>query len=42
MIAVRGGHTQSVKEIQEMYTNGHVGKVHYANALQYKNLIRHM
>ena len=34
MIAVRGGHTKSVKEIQEMYMNGHVTKDHYANALR--------
>ena len=34
MIAVRGGCTRSVKEIQRMYMNGHVGKDHYANALQ--------
>ena len=35
MIAVRGGHTQSVKAIQRMYKNGHAAKDHYANALQY-------
>ena len=34
MIAVRGGYTNSVKEIQEMYTNGHATKDHYANALR--------
>ena len=34
MIAVRGGDTDSVKEIQRMYTNGHVAKDDYANALQ--------
>ena len=34
MIAVRGGHTKAVKEIQKMYTNGHVAKDHYANALR--------
>ena len=34
MIAVRGGDTDSVKEIQEMYMDGHATKDHYANALQ--------
>ena len=34
MIAVRGGHTQSVKVIQQLYMNGHVAKDHYANALR--------
>ena len=34
MIAVRGGDTRSVKEIQEMFMNGHVAKDQYANALQ--------
>ena len=34
MIAVKGGHTESVKDIQEMYMNGHAIKDHYANALQ--------
>ena len=34
MIAVRGGCTYSVKNIQQMYMNGHVAKDHYANALQ--------
>ena len=34
MIAVRGGDTDSVKEIQRMYKDGHATKVHYANALQ--------
>eukprot|EP01083_Nonionella_stella_P217576 781080_1 len=34
MIAVRVGHTNSVKEIQRMYMDGHVAKDHYANALQ--------
>ena len=34
MIAVRGGHTDSVKDIQEMYMEGHVAKDHYANALR--------
>ena len=34
MIAVRGGDTDSVKDIQRMYKNGHVAKDHYANALR--------
>jgi len=34
MIAVRGGCTDSVKEIQRMYMDGHVTKDHYANALR--------
>ena len=34
MIAVRGGHTDSVKAIQRMYMDGHVTKDHYANALR--------
>ena len=34
MIAVRGGCTDSVKEIQDMYTNGLATKDHYANALR--------
>ena len=34
MIAVRGGHTRSVKEIQRMYMDGHATKDHYANALR--------
>ena len=34
MIAVRGGDTDSVKEIQRMYTDGHVTKDQYANALR--------
>ena len=34
LIAVRGGFTLSVKNIQRMYKNGHVVKDHYANALQ--------
>ena len=33
MIAVRGGYT-SVKEIQQLYMNGHATKDHYANALR--------
>ena len=34
MIAVRGGFTHSVKEIQRMYMDGHVTKDHYTNALR--------
>ena len=34
MIAVRGGDTHSVKEIQRMYTDGHAIKDQYANALR--------
>ena len=34
MIAVRGGDTDSVKEIQRMYMNGHATKDQYANALR--------
>ena len=34
MIAVRGGHTRSVKKIQRFYMDGHATKDHYANALQ--------
>ena len=34
MIAVRCGDTDSVKEIQQLYVNGHATKDHYANALQ--------
>jgi len=34
MIAVRGGHTRSVKVIQQLYMNGHATKDHYTNALQ--------
>ena len=34
MIAVRGGCADSVKNIQQMYKNGHVAKDHYANALR--------
>ena len=34
MIAVRGGHTDSVKAIHQLYTKGHVAKDHYANALR--------
>ena len=34
MIAVRGGFTQSVKEIQRMYKEGRVTKDQYANALR--------
>ena len=34
MIAVRGGHTDSVKEIQQLYMDGDVAKDDYANALR--------
>ena len=34
MIAVRGGDTDSVKEIQRIYMNGHATKDQYANALR--------
>ena len=34
MIAVRGGDTDSVKYIQQLYMNGHATKDHYANALR--------
>ena len=34
MIAVRGGHTKALKEIKDMFMNGHVAKDHYANALR--------
>ena len=34
MIAVRGGDTDSVKVIQQLYMNGHFTKDHYANALR--------
>ena len=34
MIAVRGGDTDSVKEIQRMYMNGHATKDQYAYALR--------
>ena len=34
MIAVRGGDTDSVKAIQQMYMDRHVTKDHYANALR--------
>ena len=34
MIAVRGGHTEALKEIQELYMDGHATKDHYANALR--------
>ena len=33
-IAVRAGDTDSVKEIQDMYMDGHATKDHYANALR--------
>ena len=35
MIAVRGGHTNSVKRIQEMYMDGHATKDQYVNALRF-------
>ena len=34
MVAVRGGDTDSVKAIQQLYMDGHVEKDHYANALR--------
>ena len=34
MLAVKGGHTPSVKRIQQLYKNEHVAKYHYANALR--------
>ena len=34
MIAVRGGHTRSVKAIQQLHMDGHVAKDNYANALR--------
>ena len=34
MIAVKGGDTDSVKAIQQMYMDGHATKDHYANALR--------
>ena len=34
MIAVNGGNTNSVKEIQRMYMHGYATKDHYANALR--------
>ena len=34
MIAVRGGDTDSVKNIQQLYMNGHATKDQYANALR--------
>ena len=34
MIAVSGGHGPSLKEIQRLYTNGHVTKDDYTNALR--------
>ena len=34
MIAVRGGFTRSVKNIQQMYMDGHATKDHYANTLR--------
>ena len=34
IIAGRGGHTQSVKAIQDLYMEGHATKDHYTNALR--------
>ena len=34
MIAVRGGDTDSIKAIQQLYVNGHATKEHYTNALR--------
>ena len=34
MIAVKGGHTKALKEIKEMFMDGHATKDHYANALR--------
>ena len=34
LIAVRGGCTHSLKDIQRLYMNGHATKDHYANALR--------
>ena len=34
MIAVKGGHTRSVKAIQQLYMDGHATKDQYANALR--------
>ena len=34
MIAVRGGHTPSVKAIQQLYMDGYATKDHYVNALR--------
>ena len=34
MIAVRGGHNESLKEIQQLYSNGFAGKEDYMKALQ--------
>ena len=39
MIAARGGHTKALKEIKDMYMNGHATKDHYANA-SYLNEIK--
>ena len=35
MIAVRGGDTDSSKDIQHMYMEGHAAKDHYANTLRF-------
>ena len=34
MIAVAGGHSNSLNEIQELYSNGHATKDDYTKALQ--------
>ena len=34
MIAVRGGYADSLKQIQNLYTNGHATKEDYTKALQ--------
>ena len=34
MIAVRGGHTKALKELKQLYMDGHGIKDHYANALR--------
>ena len=34
MIAVKSGHTRSIKKIQQMYKEGQVTKDQYANALR--------
>ena len=34
MIAVRGGYADSLKNIQQLYSNGHASKEDYTKALQ--------
>ena len=34
MIAAEGGHENSLKQIQKLYTNGHATKEDYAKALR--------